>query len=265
MKQAMKERNDDLRAVEFWDEAVAEAPGGTFATIMTFLDGNILPPPVNFDPFSLNEEGLKSMNTMTIQLPLFPSPANSPWDTGKPSRRWQAPFIMALVNSQVCRWSHSLQSTDMSKELPIRNISYTESMLCPDFKSALVGYLAVFVLFSLAANPLTRPLLNRAIPSPGDGPDAERMESSHFLCVYGAGEGEKGNRVETCLYFPKDPGCVETARMMVESALCLALQEDQLKCNKGGFWTPATALGDVLMDRLLKTGASFQQHVIAPS
>jgi short subunit dehydrogenase-like uncharacterized protein len=172
---------------------------------------------------------------------------------------------MAVVNSQVCRWSHALQSTRSGKERRTRDIAYTESMLCPDFKSAAVGYLSVFVLASLAANPLTRLLLSRAIPSPGDGPDPEAMDTKHFLCVYGAGEGAKGSRVETCLYFPKDPGCVETARMMVESALALALQEDQLKCQRGGFWTPATALGDVLMDRLLKTGTSFQQRVIAPS
>lgn len=261
MEQAMKENNDRLKSVTFWDEFVGEAPGGTFATIMAFLDGNVKPPPVAYNPLARNQAGAVSANTLSPRLPIAPSPANFPWDASGASRRWQAPFLMAMINAQICRWSHALQSSDSSPV--IHNVTYSEAAIYPDFKTAFVGYMSLLFLFSFAANPVTRPLLDYVAPQQGSGPDAVKMNTKHFLCVYGVGEGENGTRVETCMYFSKDAGCLETARMIMESALCLAFEEDQLGSSQGGFWTPATAMGDGVLERLLKTGTSFQRHVVA--
>ena len=56
-----------------------------------------------------------------------------------------------------------------------------------------------------------------------------------------------------------EPGYEETAKMIVESALCLALSE--VECPGvalgGGFHTPATALGNVLVGRLQDAGIKF--------
>ena len=41
------------------------------------------------------------------------------------------------------------------------------------------------------------------------------------------------------LYFPTDPGYRDTARMLVESGLVLALELDKVTAG-GGVWTPAT-------------------------
>jgi short subunit dehydrogenase-like uncharacterized protein len=44
--------------------------------------------------------------------------------------------------------------------------------------------------------------------------------------------------------------------MLSESALCLALDESQ---TGGGFWTPASGMGKVLMDRLTaNAGLGFE-------
>jgi short subunit dehydrogenase-like uncharacterized protein len=45
--------------------------------------------------------------------------------------------------------------------------------------------------------------------------------------------------------------------MLVESGLSLALEGDRIKAT-GGVWTPATCQGDVLLDRLVRTGSSFE-------
>ena len=79
----------------------------------------------------------------------------------------------------------------------------------------------------------------------------------------------KGNRAETTFYFKQDPGCLETAKMMVESALAMALSETTEKKKplpsgtKGGFWSPAAALGDVLLERLMDIGAEFNSRAVA--
>ena len=45
----------------------------------------------------------------------------------------------------------------------------------------------------------------------------------------------------------RDPGYGSTSKMLSESALCLAVDGLEMR---GGFWTPASAMGQALMDRL---------------
>lgn len=83
-----------------------------------------------------------------------------------------------------------------------------------------------------------------------------------FLCVSGEGIGVNGNVVETIFYLPKDAGCLETSRMLVESGLSLALEEQKLPV-KGGFYPPSIALGnDILLNRLVQTGTTFTSRVV---
>jgi short subunit dehydrogenase-like uncharacterized protein len=60
-----------------------------------------------------------------------------------------------------------------------------------------------------------------------------------FLKVTCIGTGSSGGKVRTVFYFPTDPGYRDTARMLVESGLVLALEGDKVKVG-GGLWTPAT-------------------------
>jgi short subunit dehydrogenase-like uncharacterized protein len=52
-----------------------------------------------------------------------------------------------------------------------------------------------------------------------------------------------------------DPGYSETAKMLAESALCLA--QDDLSCA-GGVLTPAAAMGPSLLARLQDAGLQFE-------
>jgi short subunit dehydrogenase-like uncharacterized protein len=54
----------------------------------------------------------------------------------------------------------------------------------------------------------------------------------------------------------RDPGYGSTAKMLGESAVCLA--KDALPAG-GGFWTPASAMGEPLLERLRKhAGLAFE-------
>ena len=53
-----------------------------------------------------------------------------------------------------------------------------------------------------------------------------------------------------------DPGYDETAKMVSEAALALA-DGTPPPCAGGGVWTPAAALGTVLVDRLRAAGMGF--------
>ena len=54
----------------------------------------------------------------------------------------------------------------------------------------------------------------------------------------------------------RDPGYGSTRKMLTESALCLAM--DRLETG-GGSWTPASTMGQALMDRLTaNAGLTFE-------
>jgi short subunit dehydrogenase-like uncharacterized protein len=54
-----------------------------------------------------------------------------------------------------------------------------------------------------------------------------------------------------------DPGYAATAMMMGESALCLALDRERLP-DRAGVLTPASAMGDALVDRLRAAGMTLE-------
>ncbi|MFC6881727.1 MULTISPECIES: saccharopine dehydrogenase family protein [Actinomadura] len=104
---------------------------------------------------------------------------------------------------------------------------------------------------ALAQLPPTRSLLLR-LRAPGDGPSAEQR-AGHWFSVKFAGEGG-GRRVVTEVS-GGDPGYGETAKMLAESALCLAF--DDLPASAGQV-TTATAMGDALIERLDRAGITFR-------
>jgi len=97
--------------------------------------------------------------------------------------------------------------------------------------------------------PVRRALLGRL--EAGQGPTEERRLRSWFMIEFVA--ETDGVRVVTRVR-GGDPGYSETARMLGESALCLACDENPANV---GQLTPVVAMGDGLRTRLASRGLSF--------
>jgi short subunit dehydrogenase-like uncharacterized protein len=106
-------------------------------------------------------------------------------------------------------------------------------------------------VMALAQLPPTRSLLLR-LRSSGDGPDAQRRRDSWFRVRFSARAGDTSLRTEVS---GGDPGYDETAKMLAESALCMA--RDDLPRTAGQV-TPAQAMGHRLIDRLQAAGMVFR-------
>ena len=106
-------------------------------------------------------------------------------------------------------------------------------------------------MIALAQIPQTRRLLGK-LKSPGDGPSAEQRARSWFKVRFEASAGERTVNTQVA---GGDPGYGETSKMLGESALCLAF--DELP-RAGGQLTPAVAMGDALIDRLVRAGITFE-------
>ncbi|MEO3779444.1 saccharopine dehydrogenase NADP-binding domain-containing protein [Micromonospora sp. B11E3] len=115
----------------------------------------------------------------------------------------------------------------------------------------LLAAAALGGLAGLAKLPPTRRWLLGRLAS-GQGPTAQQRAKSWFRVRFLGSGG--GRRVLTEVS-GGDPGYDETAKMLAESALCLAL--DDLPPTSGQV-TPVTAMGDALLARLTAAGLTFR-------
>ena len=85
------------------------------------------------------------------------------------------------------------------------------------------------------------------------------MDNGSFRTQW-VGHSANGNMVRGQIADKGDPGNRATTKMLCESALALALQLDALPggLQHGGLLTPASGLGDVLVQRLRAAGMTLQ-------
>ena len=115
----------------------------------------------------------------------------------------------------------------------------------------------VVTLGALAQLKSTRDLL-LLVKDPGDGPSEAKRANSWFSVRF---KGEGGGRRVITEVSGGDPGYEETAKMLAESALCLA--HDELPATAGQV-TPAVAMGRPLIDRLQRAGIGFETRSEEP-
>ncbi len=114
------------------------------------------------------------------------------------------------------------------------------------------GGVAAVGALSVAAQirPL-RDLLLSKVPQ-GSGPDEAKRSKSWFTVDFVADGGGQSVRTQVS---GGDPGYTETAKMLAESALSLAFDDNP---PAAGQVTPAQAMGDALLARLQATGMRFE-------
>lgn len=115
------------------------------------------------------------------------------------------------------------------------------------------GLAGVGAVVALAQLGPTRELLRRVKPQ-GEGPGPEERARSWFQVTF---HGQASSRRVVTRVSGGDPGYSETAKMVSESALCLALDRDRLPA-RAGVLTPAVAMGEILIDRLQQAGIRFE-------
>lgn len=113
------------------------------------------------------------------------------------------------------------------------------------------GIGAVFVL---AQFPPTRALLLKA-RDPGEGPSEEARKRGWFKVTF---QGRAAGKQVTCQVTGGDPGYGETAKMLAESALCLAFDRERLP-KAAGVVTSAQGIGRPLIERLVRAGIGFNE------
>jgi len=155
--------------------------------------------------------------------------------------KWVAPFLMAAINIRNIHRSNALMGHPYGT-----GFRYDEMMVTGAGEK---GRAVAEVLASM------NPLVGEGAPGPGEGPSREVREAGFFDLLF-IGTTDDGREIRLAVGGDMDPGYGSTSKMIAESAACLVQDCAGLP---GGFYTPAPALGEQLIERLVdRAGFTFE-------
>lgn len=167
---------------------------------------------------------------------------------------WIGPFIMASTNTRVVRRSNALQGWAYGRGFRYREVTkFGRGPMAPVRAAGMSA--ALGGLFVGLATPLTKPILQRFLPKPGEGPSPAMQRDGFFRMELHTTTSD-GARYTATVAARGDPGYAATAVMLGESALALVLDRERLP-RRSGVLTPATALGEPLAQRLRAAGHTY--------
>ncbi|WP_370325185.1 trans-acting enoyl reductase family protein [Euzebya sp.] len=226
------------------------ASGGTVASMLNQVEAATRDREtrrVLFDPWALQPAGERTgPGTSDAVMPTYDRDFDA----------WTGPFVMAMINLRVVRRSNALLGYPWGREF-----RYDEAVLLGGGPlgavkaGALTGAMGIGMA-GLAVGPIRR-LATRFLPSSGEGPSAEARRRGFFdIRLLAEHPTDRSKDVMVRVLGDRDPGYGSTAKMLGESALSLAAGESEVE---GGMWTPASALGQPLRDRLQRyAGVTFE-------
>jgi len=167
--------------------------------------------------------------------------------------RWQRWAVrVPTIDPEVVRHSARLRGSDYG-----RLFAYQHYFLSRKLWPIAAGAAAIGGVFTLAQFGPTRRWLLKQKPA-GEGPGADARAKGWFRLNFIA-EAEEVS-VQTVVT-GGDPGYGDSAKMLAEAALCLALDRGLPKA--AGVITPAAAMGEALIPRLERAGIVFAELPVA--
>ena len=174
-------------------------------------------------------------------------------------RTWTGPFAMAGINTRVVRRSNALRGWAYGRLFRYREVTGFGASPAAPLLAAAASTALKAAEAGLAFAP-SRTLLSRLLPAPGQGPGEKTRRTGYFRIQVHT-RTSAGARYLATIAAQGDPGYAATSVMLGETALCLALDRDQLPGHVGVL-TPATAMGAALADRLRSAGQTLATRQI---
>ena len=168
---------------------------------------------------------------------------------------WSAPFVMAIANTRVVRRSSEIH--DKNQASYGSEFKYQEYMMLKKYSSAFLVTAGLAVFGLMLISPISG-LFRKLFTKAGKGPDKKTRENGWFESIF-IGKNKNNEKYKLRMFCKGDPGYKSTAKLICESALCLALNSENLpNTNAGGVLTTSTGLGSTLIDRLKNADVLFE-------
>lgn len=249
---AMQERHDTTARTVHMRVAGARggASGGTIASLVGVLEAAAADPEVAAvlrDPHSLLPAG-ERYGAFT--------PDRTSATLDEDGDQWVAPFVMEVVNARVVRRTNALLGFPWGRDFAYDEGLLTGAGLAGRSRATAIAAAMKATQATLSQGAL-RDLVARLLPDAGSGPDSEARERGFFaIRILAEHPQDRSRDVRVRVTGDRDPGYGATSRMVAEAGLTLASGESDVG---GGIWTPASALGAPLVERLgAHAGVTFE-------
>jgi short subunit dehydrogenase-like uncharacterized protein len=147
---------------------------------------------------------------------------------------WVSPFMMSAINTKAVHRSNFLLGHAWGKDF-------------------------VYDEMSMASGPGAAPPAGFSFGGrlkPGEGPTREERDAGFYDLLFIA-EYPDGRTLRASVKGDRDPGYGSTSKIIAECAICL-IRDIPREQVAGGCWTPASAMGEALLQRLpARAGLSF--------
>ena len=155
---------------------------------------------------------------------------------------WVAPFFMAPINTKNVHRSNALLGHLYGEDFVYDEMFLTGAGDAGRKAAEAMGALSAAMLGGGGEDG----------PKPGEGPSKQERDAGNYEVLF-IGSHANGETIKTRVTGDKDPGYGSTSKIMAEAAIHL-LGVD----TPGGIWTPAAALGETLIPKLVeRAGLTF--------
>jgi len=148
------------------------------------------------------------------------------WGYNKDLKKHTYPFIMASCNTRVVRRSNALLGHAYGE-----NFKYNEECEASGWMSAVAASAAMGVAKAMIGFSFLQPVLKLVVPKVGEGPSRD-LQMKGYWNLRMVGKSEDGStQLLGKIGGKNDPGYYDTARMLLECALAMALQVSWPYCG----------------------------------
>jgi len=162
---------------------------------------------------------------------------------------WAVPYLLAAFNSQIVRRSNALAGFPYGRDFRYGEGAATGAGI-GGWLRAVAATVSMYTFVTMGLLRPTRAMARRLMRKPGEGPSREKIENGYYRIVFTARHPQDPTVItQVQIDGERDPGYGSACRMIAECAVSLALDEG-ISMLPGGFWTPASCLGEQLIERL---------------
>jgi len=168
------------------------------------------------------------------------------------SGAWLGPFFMAIVNTRV------VHATNAHLDYPYGvDFTYEEGWDLGSKRAAqVIAFISRLFYRAYRSGPMRAFMYAVMLPKPGEGPSKKARDEGEFE-FHLIARTRSADRLTLVVHGDRDPGYGASSRMIGEVAVCLA-QDLSKSALPGGLWTPAAAIADKIIPRLIeKAGMNF--------